>query len=55
MKYTPDIVDLQSWFTTSADPQLKQIWEASKYLSNPYAFWLSVWNAAGCPNLETTP
>ncbi len=50
--YTPDIVDLQTWICQSDDKNAKQVWQATKYLSNPYDIWLKAWVIAGKPSFE---
>jgi hypothetical protein len=47
--YEPDIIQLYDWLEQSIDPKVRQVWEASKYLSAPYNMWLAAWREAGKP------
>lgn len=50
--FQPDIVDLQSWMATCEDPFVKKIWEVTKYLSDPYAFWVIIWKEVGSHDIS---
>lgn len=51
--FEPDIVDLQSWLSQSTDKAISHVWEATQYLSSPYATWLAFWKSQGCPDISS--